>query len=152
MATTLGTEEFSSGFLWAVKSQPQQRYYLTMEHTNNIIGYRVLHPSNETFVHEDVNGCYLDSVEPEPLKSHAAAIHLMADAMDDLDIPANMFSVEPVYRELTPVESTARELGDLLVNLCNRHGLELGLNREQIDATLARELEEFRAVGKLFNK
>jgi uncharacterized protein YjiS (DUF1127 family) len=115
--------------------------------TNTIIGYRVQDVVTGRFINHDGNGYHwvstLGAVEPEPISQPDAYRRLAAyiTAYPDAPVP----TVVPVYRELTPMERTSRELGNMLTSLCNRHGLDLGLSREQIERQIAKELAELGA-------
>lgn len=115
-----------------------------MEHSNEIIGYRILHGYGEVFLcHSDTVGNHLSSEAPAPI-ARGDAFRRLADFLDDFpDLDHEDFTIEPVYRELTPMEQTARELGGQLESLCARHGLDLGLTREQMEAALTQELKMF---------
>lgn len=107
--------------------------------TNEIIGYRVLHLPTEGFVH----GYDILKTESAPV-SRGQAYRRLAGALDEnpgMEIAE--FSVEPVYRETTPIEDVTNELSTLLTSLCERHGVKLGLTSEQIKAKLAEELKDF---------
>lgn len=107
--------------------------------TNEIIGYRVLHLPTEGFVH----GYDILKTESAPV-ARGQAYRRLAGALDEnpgMEIAE--FSVEPVYRETTPIEDVTNELSTLLTSLCERHGVKLGLTSEQIKAKLAEELKDF---------
>lgn len=107
--------------------------------TNEIIGYRVLHLPTEGFVH----GYDILKTESAPV-SRGQAYRRLAGALDENpEMEIAEFSVEPVYRETTPIEDVTNELSTLLTSLCERHGVKLGLSSEQIKAKLAEELKDF---------
>lgn len=113
--------------------------------TNEIIGYRVLHPVDGMFIARGVNGrpgIVKDEPSPIPVSAayHLLAEHLIAPGADPKD-----YSIEPVLRETTPIEEVADELGGLFEDLCKRHGLDLGLDRKQINALLVKDLEAIKA-------
>ena len=112
--------------------------------TNEIIGYRVQLTSNETYVHNDANGMnYISIHRPEPI-SRPDALRRLAGLLDQYpDMCELDFYFEPVYREYTPLETASKELGGLLQSLCKRHGLELGMTQDQVEAKIAEELKEF---------
>jgi hypothetical protein len=105
-----------------------------------VIGYRVRLP-NGTFVNSDGRV----SFEQEPC-TQAAAYRRVADFLS-LNLNASAPEIVPVTRILTPIETASRELGDQLQSLLRRHGLDLGLSREQIERRIAQELAEFGAIG-----
>lgn len=115
--------------------------------TNEIIGFRVMHPSNEMFLAADQGGNYLTSNETTPIARGDAFRRLAAHLDDHPEVDACEFSVEPVYRETTPIEEAASELGGLFESLCSRHGLNLGLSRDQINALLVKDLETVKNLG-----
>jgi hypothetical protein len=117
--------------------------------TNEIIGYRVVNTRDQVFVDHNPSfsgsGNFQTSREPTPISRGDAFRRLAAflDAFPEED--HQKFAVEPVYRELTPIESSARELGSLLSSLCQRHGINLGMSQAEIEAQLVRELRAFGA-------
>jgi hypothetical protein len=54
-------------------------------------------------------------------------------------------TIHTVERSLTPLESSASELGNLLSDLLNRNGLDLGLTQNQINTQIAKELASLGA-------
>ncbi|MGH8338017.1 MAG: hypothetical protein ACRETL_14615 [Gammaproteobacteria bacterium] len=114
--------------------------------TNTIIGYRV-QDHNGMFV--EFNGVENVRVyaEPAPI-SHADAYRRLAAFIESNPQDVAEWGVPrviPVYYKPTPVECASAELGGLLQNLCARHGLELGLSRDQINAQIAKELQALQA-------
>ena len=112
--------------------------------TNEIIGYRVANFGG-FFVDTTPQGVnFTTDEEPTPIPRGDALRRMAAflDANPDLDMED--FEVQPVYRETTPIEDTADELGGLFETLCRRHGLDLGLTRDQINAQLVKDLEAVR--------
>ena len=110
-----------------------------MQTTNEIIGYRV----------QDHNGMYVDFspaagnfrtyTEPTPI-SRPDAYRRLAAFLETYTNTDEVPEVIPVYRVLTPLETTAKELGSLLTSLTERHGLSLGLTADQIEHRIAAEL------------
>lgn len=117
--------------------------------TNEIIGYRVLRPHTEEFV--DVNQVgdnFLYASEPMPI-SRGDAFRRLAGFLDQHpEVDEDEFTVEPVYREYTPMETASQELGSMLESLCKRHGLDLGLSRAQMERQIAKELVELGAKAR----
>lgn len=108
--------------------------------TNEIIGYRVLHLPTEGFVHVAYEIARIESL---PV-TRGQAFRRLAGALETHpEMAIAEFSVEPVYRETTPIEDVTNELSTLLTSLCERHGVKLGLTSEQIKAKLAEELKDF---------
>jgi len=122
-----------------------------MATTNEVIGFRAFHHDSGEYLHFDSskNENYLSAIEPEPI-SRSDAHRRIAAWLDQSPNNFDDFSVDPVYRELTPIETASRELGGLLESLCGRHGLQLGLTRDQINAQIAKELEQLAAGGSSF--
>lgn len=116
-----------------------------MQTTNEVIGYRVL--SGAQFVHTNFRTTWLSYEQPTPI-SKSDAYRRVAAFVDEHPDQQEHFgdpTVVPVYRVLTPLECTARELGSLLTSLTERHGLRLGLSGDQIEKRIAKELEELGA-------
>lgn len=119
--------------------------------TNEIIGYRVMHLASESFVNvnfresEGVMHHYLTQVEPLPIPRGDAFRRLAGYLDQNPQIQHDDLTVEPVYREYTPLETTCKELAGLLTSLTDRHGLKLQLTQEQIEKKIAAELQEFGA-------
>lgn len=121
-----------------------------MQTTNEVIGYRVVRSNNECYSDEYVHytssrGNYTSVAEPAPIP-RGDAFRRLASFLDQ-NPQANMddFVVAPVYRVLTPMETATKELSGLLSSLCSRHGLNLGLSQDQIEAKIAGELKELGA-------
>lgn len=121
-----------------------------MQTTNEVIGYRVVRSNNECYSDEYIhtNGTghnWVSVAEPKPV-SRGDAFRRLAAYLDQSPLEdMNDFVVVPVYRVLTPMETTTKELSGLLSSLCGRHGLSLGLTQEQIEAKIAQELQELGA-------
>jgi hypothetical protein len=115
-----------------------------MQTTDEIIGYQVAYIPTQSFVHVTLEGeNYIECAEPLPI-SRGDAFRRLAGILDQRsDLSHEDFDVVPVFREVTPLESTAKELSGLLLSLTERHGLDLGLTREQIEARIATEIAEF---------
>jgi hypothetical protein len=98
-----------------------------------IIGYEV-----ETFDGYFVmTGGDIDSDVPECTLAEAyRRVGEYIDRNPTMPVPV----IHNVERESTPLESASSELGNLLVNLCERHGLNLGLTKDDIERQLAKEL------------
>lgn len=131
-----------------VQVAAEKGYKKNMARTNEIIGYRIKAHSDGKFIHRTDHGHFFSQQEPEPISRPDAYRRLAGfleenDGFDDV----NDLEVVPVYRETTPVEDASAELGKLLSSLCNRHGLDLGLNQEQINKQIAGELEALKAGG-----
>jgi|SRR5581483_5991761 len=113
--------------------------------TNEITGYVVINEIGEYFVDTDANGNnFTTSVAPKPVPRGDCFRRLAAFLDSNPDVEHGHFIVDPVYREMTPTESTAHELGGLLDSLCKRHGLDLGMDRAKMDTILAKELEALK--------
>lgn len=113
--------------------------------TTQIVGYRV--KSGQQFVHSGSPSTYISYSEPAPT-TQAEAYYLLARFISEHPGEVERFgvpSVVPVTRTLTPIETASGELGDLLQNLCRRHGLNLGLSKEQLRTRIAKELAELGA-------
>lgn len=120
-----------------------------MRRTNEVIGFRVVNITSGEFIHTSDGGAYNypSTGEPTPV-SRGDAFRRLAAFLDDNPAQEHSnFRVEPVYRVTTPIEDAAHELGGLFESLCQRHGLDLGLNRQQIDAILAKDLEQVKNLG-----
>lgn len=119
-------------------------------HSNKIIGYRVMNCSTGRFVTDhDSNGyCWLsspDGIQPEPI-SCSAAFRRLAAYLDQYPLADhNDFEVIRVYHEYTPIETASKDLSARLKSLCSAHGLHLGMTDAQIEAKIAKELEELGA-------
>jgi hypothetical protein len=120
-----------------------------MAQTNEIIGYRVLHPDTEEFIGADPTTCrpFMTCDETDPIPRGDAFRRLAAYLDVHPEVDADEFSIEPVYRRTTPIEDAAHELGGLFESLCARHGLDLGLSRAQVDALLVKDLESIKNIG-----
>lgn len=116
-------------------------------HSNEIIGYRVLCPVYEQFVDTDVatGHNFVTFNEPTPIPRGDAYRRLAAYLDQHPELDHEDFTVEPVYREFTPIETTSKELSARLKSLCSAHGLRLEMTDEQIEAKIAKELEELGA-------
>lgn len=115
--------------------------------TTQILGYRV--KSGQQFVHGTGSSTYISYSEPEPI-SQADAYRRVADFIAAHPSEVERFgvpSVVPVTRPLTPIETASGELGDLLQDLCRRHGLNLGLSKAQVRTQIAKELASLGATG-----
>jgi hypothetical protein len=110
--------------------------------TNTVIGYRV-QDHNSMFVAHDGVQNFRTYTAPEPISQADAYRRLAAFIEENPGTPIP--SVVPVYRQLTPLETTAKELGSLLTSLTERHGLNLGLSADQIERRIAQELCELGA-------
>ena len=120
-----------------------------METTTEIIGYHVIFTYTGAFVdHNEVEGNFITPEAPKPLRRGDAFRRLAAFLDDRPDQDEDEYKVVPVYRKPTPIETAADELGRQLESLCARHGLDLGLSKEQIRTQIARELADFGAVPK----
>ena len=111
--------------------------------TNEITGYRV-ERNDGRFIHNFSGSNFLSSNEPQPI-ARGDAYRRLAAFLDANPTVEDDFTIVPVYREMTPVESGARELGGLLTSLCQRHGITLGLSQDQVETRIARELQELGA-------
>lgn len=122
-----------------------------MQTTNEIIGYRV--KSGEQYVHTDLKTTWTSYTQPTPISrsdAYRRAAAFIQDHPDDSDGQWTP-TVVPAYRVLTPVETASKELSGLLTALCERHGLQLGLSKEQVEKRLAKELEEFGVTSSQVN-
>jgi hypothetical protein len=112
---------------------------------NTLIGYRVKN-CNGYFLDTDGDGInYATYKEPTPIARGDAYRRLAAYLDAYPHVSDSDMEVVPVHRALTPTESAAQELGSLLSTLTRRHGLQLGLTQDQIEAKIAKELEELGA-------
>jgi hypothetical protein len=120
--------------------------------TNTIIGYRVKNNHGEYLAHTPEQGDFVTETKPEPISKGDAyrrlAAYFDAPQCDDHHVGED-FYVTPVFYEPTPLEKAGAELGGLLESLCQRHGVNLGLTREQINAKLAAELAAIAADGNV---
>lgn len=119
-----------------------------MANTNEIIGYRVQNDETGEFVQLDpvAHKCFLTRDET-PILTLANAYRLLATYVEQTGEKQSVlwsFIVQPVYRQTTPVENASAELGGLLEGLCKRHGLDLGLSREKLNAQIAKELQALK--------
>lgn len=106
-----------------------------------IIGYRV-----KTWGNMFVNASGMAvTAEPDPCAISEAyrRMGLYLESYPNAQVP----SVIPVTRALTPIETASQELGCLLTSLCKRHGLDLGLSKDQIERQIAKELTDLGATG-----
>lgn len=108
--------------------------------TTQIVGYRV----------KNINGSFIDasgrSTWEYPPITQAEAYRRVSVYLTENpngDVP----QVIPVTRTLTPIETASAELGDLLQSLCRRHGLDLGLSKDQVNKQIAKELADLGATG-----
>jgi len=114
--------------------------------TNEVIGYVVVNHRHGFYVaHNPELGNFTSDDQPVPVSRGDAFRRLGAFLDANPGENHNLYEVEPVYREATPVESAADELGGLLEQLCARHGVRIGLSREQINAQLQKELQALEA-------
>ena len=116
--------------------------------TSKVVGYVVKNNCGE-YVHFDGDGNFVETSRPDPI-SQADAYRRLAAYIDEMDGEVNGFYVAPVFHVPTPLERAAGELGGLLQSLCSRHGLQLGLTQDQIEAQIAKELQELGAGGASF--
>lgn len=123
-----------------------------MANTSTIVGY-VVKNNRGDYVHHVDGRNVIEYTKPEPV-SRADAFRRLAAYIDENPWANSQFIdelyVAPVFYEPTPVEKAAKELGGLLESLCSRHGLDLGLTREQMEKQIAKELEELKAGGSSF--
>lgn len=122
-----------------------------MANTTNIIGY-VVKNSNGWFVDFDpeTGTNFFVEERPKPISKPDAYRRLAAflDQTADGVLAGGEPYVTPVFRERTPVERASAELAVQLKSLCARHGLDLGLSDEQIEARIGEELQAFKAGDK----
>jgi hypothetical protein len=110
-----------------------------------VIGYRVQTQSG-MFVHAGHNGgdfvaCFEPAPDPIPAPDAYRRLADYISSRPTEPVP----SVVPVTSPLTALESTAGELADLLQSLTVRHGLDLGLSRDQVVRQITKELVEIGA-------
>ena len=109
--------------------------------TTQVIGYRVVTSDGADI---NANGeCTFDMSEPCNLSQAYGRISQYLCYYTTSPVP----TVVPVTRTLTPMETASKELGTLLSDLCERHGLNLGLTSEQIERQITKELVNL-AVSK----
>jgi len=119
--------------------------------TTEVIGYRVINFVTRRFVNFDGSYHWLSgecAVPPAPIPKITDAYRRMAAFLDAY--PEESFQnyrLDTVYRETTPIEDTANELGGLFEDLCKRHGLDLGVDRKQINAILQKDLEQVKNLA-----
>ncbi len=113
-----------------------------------LLGYRV----------KTSNGCFITTHPNEPGQYDTSwappASIAIAEAYRIVSVYLKMNPGEPVpsidkvesVRELTPIECASKELGDLLFQLTERNGLDLGLSRTQVERKIAQELAELGAT------
>lgn len=129
-----------------------------MSHSK-IIGY-VVKNNNGEYIHnskdEDSDHNYAARTKPEPIgkadayRRLAAYIDENAWVADLAPNDANNFYVAPMFYEPTPLDRASEELAGLLQALCNRHGLDLGLTKDQMAKHIAKELDGLKAGGSSF--
>jgi len=115
--------------------------------TQDIIGFRVVNVDAGFFIASNGHQNFTTDEEPTPVPRGDAFRRLAAFLDDNPGEDHQDYAVEPIYRETTPVEDAAHELGGLFESLCSRHGLDLGLSRAQIDGLLAKDLEAVKNLG-----
>lgn len=121
-----------------------------MANTSTIIGYVVKTQTGEYIAEPDERGYnYVTRSRPAPV-GKSDAYRRLAAFLDENDGWEEDLYVTPVFYEPTPLEKASKELGGLLESLCSRHGLDLGLTREQMEKQIAKELEELKAGGSSF--
>lgn len=114
-------------------------------HSNEIIGYRVqCEDGLFVCVHAPMEHHFLSSVPPTPI-SRPDAYRRLAGFLDENPKNNMTYEVVPVYREYTPIEKASKDLSARLKSLCTVHGLRLGMTDAQIEAKIAKELEELGA-------
>ena len=126
-----------------------------MAKTNEFLGYRVTNEEEEYYVDTRPDGTnFTVPIDPTPTASGPAPIsapdayrRMAAFIEANPSVHVGYLYLEPVYRETTPVEDCAHELGGLLEGLLARHNCDLGLSRSQIDAILAKDLTELKNLG-----
>ena len=123
-----------------------------MATTNEIVGFQAFHHDRGQYLHFDPETGRNFLSQEEPLPISRADVHRRIAAYIEQPGCENDddFSVDAVFRQLSPLETASQELGGLLTSLCARHGLSLGLSREQIEAQIAKELQELGAGGSTF--
>lgn len=110
--------------------------------TNDVIGFYVQNHEQGFFVDTDANGSnFTTDEQPRPIPRGDAYRRLAAFLDANPGEDHQDYCVLPAYRETTPIEDAANELGGLFESLCRRHGLDLGLTRDQINAQLVKDLE-----------
>ena len=114
--------------------------------TNEIIGFRAFHHDSNGYLHHDptTGQNFLSSSEPAPISRADCHRRIAAYVEQPGHENDDDFSIDPVYRETSPLEDAAAELGGLLVGLCQRHRLDLGLTRDQVNKMIAKELEAIK--------
>src|SRR5262245_33481414 len=115
---------------------------------NLIIGY-VVQCEDGLYVHKTSVSHILSSIQPDPI-SRPDAYRRLAGFLEENPTNTLEYTVAPVYREYTPLENASKELGNLLMSLCRRHHLELGLTQEQVEAKIGQELVSLGADGSTF--
>ena len=131
-----------------VKESPTMGYTGTMENTSTkkIVGYhvRVVWMTNDYYVAANNAGVWR-TIQPQEPITHAAAYKRAASYLELYgDHTEGSPEIVPVYHTPTPIENAAHELGGLFESLCQRHNLNLGLTREQVDAMLVKDLEAIK--------
>lgn len=108
--------------------------------TSTIIGCRVKNNHGEYLDHNPKHGNFVTETKPEPVSKGDAyrrlAAYFDAPQCDDNHVEV-LAHVVAVFYEPSPMERAVRSWVE---SLCQRHGVNLGLTREQINAKLAAEL------------
>lgn len=128
-----------------------------MDTPKKIVGYHVKF-GNMFVEYSPKSGNYLVFDAPEPIEAAdafrraaafvergAADVTRSLTAVGVADEGCLIPQVIPVEEQVTPVASASRELGSLLMSLAERHGVELGMTPEQVEAKIAQELVQFGA-------
>lgn len=120
-----------------------------MDNTSNeVTGYIVKNDAYGFYVdYCPKAGNFTTDKEPTPVPRGDAFRRLAAFLDANPRENHEFYVVLPVYRVYTPMERASKELGGLLESLCQRHGLNLGLNSEQIEQRIASELASMGASG-----
>jgi hypothetical protein len=117
-----------------------------MQTEKTLIGYRVVSRTG-AYVLEDGQTTTPNNWKPTPVSQSDAykAIAAYVGRFPGIAVP----SVVKVFRvrELTPMETTSNECADLLFSLLGRHGLDLGITKDQAASQFAKELAQLGSVG-----
>jgi hypothetical protein len=120
-----------------------------MKTTNEIVGYRAYHHAARQYLHHDARSGrnYLEYAEPATI-GRGDCHRRIAAFLDQTGEEANDdFSIDPVFRQMTPMETASEELTGLLSSLAARHGLVLNMSKDEMAAKIAKELRELGATN-----
>lgn len=122
-----------------------------MANNTKIVGHVAFHHDAGQYLHFDpsTGRNFLADSRPEPV-SRSDAHRRIAAWLEQDDENFDDFSVVAVFYEPSPLEKASAEMAGLLQGLCARHGLDLGLTREQMEAQIGKELSALKDGGASF--